>query len=353
MFAYVGSYTTPERHARGEGINVYRVDPGSGAWSHLQLLGDLVNPSFLALDDAGRRLYSVHGDRDIVSAFSIEPESGRLVPLNRVTIGGENGVHLSLDPAGRFLVTANYANGTASVVPILPDGSLGERVTTIALPGEPGPHKTQQTGSRPHFIPFDPSGRFVLIPDKGLDRVFIYRLDVEEGALVPNDPPFVMARPGAAPRHLAFHPSAPFAWVNNELDSTITAHRWDRERGTLAPVQIVPSLPDTYTGSNTTAEIATDPAGRFLYVSNRGHDSIGIFAIDPASGRLTPIGWESTRGRRPRFFALDPAGRFLYAANEASDTIVTFRVDPESGMLDPTGQVVACASPACIVFTAD
>ncbi|HJU19881.1 MAG TPA: lactonase family protein [Stellaceae bacterium] len=350
MFAYVGCYTTRERQARGEGINVYRVDPASGLWRHVQLVPELVNPSFLAVGSGGRRLYAVHGDEDDVTAFAIGGEDGRPTLLNRQKLGGRNGVHLSVDPENRFLVTANYANGTVSVVPLEADGALGRRVATLALPGEPGPHRVQQTGSRPHSIPFDPSGRFVLVPDKGLDRVFIFRLDEREGRLVPNDPPFVMARPGAAPRHMAFHPAAPYAYVNNELDSTVTAYHWDEERGRLEPFQIVPSLPDTYTGANTTAEIAVDPIGRFLYVSNRGHDSIGIFAIEQTNGRLAPVGWESTRGRRPRFFALDPAGRFLYAANEASDTIVTFRVDPQSGRLDPTGEIIETASPACIVF---
>jgi 6-phosphogluconolactonase len=350
MFAYVGCYTTRERQARGEGINVYRVAPSSGEWTHDQLVLELVNPSFLAADQSGRTLYSVHGDEEDVTAFAIDGENGRLAVLNRRKLGGRNGVHLSVAPTSRLLVTANYANGSVSVVPLEADGSLGERITTLALPGEPGPHRVQQPGSRPHFIQFDPAGRFVLVPDKGVDRIFVFRLDEREGRLVPNDPPFVMARPGAAPRHLAFHPTRPYAWVNNELDSTVTAYRWNGDHGILEPFQIVPSLPDSYTGVNTTAEIAVDPTGRFLYVSNRGHDSIGIFAIDRANGRLTPVGWGSSRGRRPRFFALDPPGRFLYVANEASDTIVTFRVDPETGVLDPTGQVIETGSPACIVF---
>jgi 6-phosphogluconolactonase len=353
MFAYVGCYTTRERQARGEGISVYCVAPASGQWTHVQLVPQLVNPSFLAVDPSGRVLYSVHGDEDDVTAFTIDGDGGRLAFLNRKKLGGRNGVHLSVAPTGRFLATANYAHGTVSLLPLEADGALGEHGTSLALPGEPGPHRVQQTGSRPHAIPFDPSGRFVLVPDKGLDRIFIFRLDEREGRLVPNDPPFVMARPGAGPRHMAFHPAAPYAFVNNELDSTVTAYRWDDARGLLDPFQIVSSLPDSHTGANTTAEIAIEPTGRFLYVSNRGHDSIGIFAIDRASGRLAPVGWESSRGRRPRFFALDPAGRFLYAANEASDTIVTFRVDPGSGTLDPTGEVIATASPASIVFAGD
>ncbi len=351
MYAYVGSYTTAERQARGNGINVYRMDAESGAWSHVQTVGELVNPSFLATGRGGRFLYSVHGDRDEINAFAVDGASGRLAFLNRRSAGGVNLVHLALDPASRFIVTANYKSGTLSSVPLESDGSLGDGVRTIALPGKPGPHRTEQASSHPHHIPFDPGGRFVLVPDKGLDRIFVFRFDGRTGELVPNDPAFVASRSGAAPRHVACHPAAPYAYVVNELDSTIATYRWDGVRGALGPVQIVPSLPASFTGDNTGSEIAVAPSGRFVYVSNRGHDSIGIFAVDGTSGILTPVGWQASGGAKPRFFALDPSGTLLYAANEASDTIVTFRVETASGKLEPTGQVIANASPACIVFS--
>lgn len=353
MLAYVGSFTTSARKARGKGIEVYRVAPGSRGWSHVQRVEDLTNPSYLALDRQGRFLYAVHADLDEISAFAIDAESGRLSFVNRQRAGGANLVHLAIDAQNRFIVTANYANGTLSVVPIEADGSLGARIRTLTLSGEPGPHRREQTGSHPHHIPFDPSGRFALVPDKGLDRIFVFRLDALEGRLEPNAPPFVETRRGAAPRHIAFHPSLPRAYVINELDSTVTTYRWDGERGELQPLQVLPSLPDSFTGNNTGSEIAVAPSGSFVYASNRGHDSIAIFAIERASGRLTPIGWEATQGEKPRFFALAPSGLELYVANEASDTIVAFGVDTTTGKLTPTGQTIESASPSCIVFSGE
>ncbi len=352
MFAYVGCYTTPDRDGRGEGINVYRMDPASGAWDHAQLLADVPNPSFLALHPNGRHLYCVHGGDTFgqVSAFSIDPATGHLAPLGSQPSGGPNPVALSVDPTGRVLVVANYANGTAAALPINTDGSLGPAGGLVHQTGEPGPHPTEQTKPHPHHIPIDPAGRFVLVPDKGLDRVFVYRIDLANARLVPADPPSVRSRPGAAPRHAAFHPSAPYAYVINELDSTITTFGFDPQRGALEPLETVSTLPPNFSGRNTTAEIQIAPSGRFVYGSNRGHDSIAVFAVDPATGRLTPIGWEPTQGRNPRYFALDPSGAFLYAANQASDTIVTFRVDQQTGALTPTGQTIQTGSPVCIVF---
>jgi 6-phosphogluconolactonase len=349
-FAYVGSFTTKERNARGNGINVYRVDPASGAWSHVQQVSDLVNPSFLTIDRQQRHLYSVHADLTEVSAFAIEPASGRLTFMNRQSMDGKNPVHLAIDPSGKFLVTANYTGGTVAVLPIQADGSLGARADSVKLPGDPGPHKTDQASSHPHDAPFDPSGRFIVVPDKGLDRVFVFRLDGASGKLIENDPPSVKARSGAGPRHVDFHPRLPVAYVVNELDSTVTTYRWDGARGTLTPLQIVPTLPTSFTGNSTAAEIAVAPSGRFVYASNRGHDSIVIFGVDKA-GLLAPLGWEPTQGSTPRFFGLDPSGKFLYAANEQGDTIATFRVDAASGKLALTGQVIKVPSPVCIVFT--
>lgn len=350
MFAYVGSFTSKERKARGDGINVYRVDPASGGWTHVQLVPDLVNPSFLTLDRRQRVLYSVHADLTEVSAFAVDHESGKLSALNRQSMGGKNPVHLAIDPSGRFLVTANYSAGTVAVLPIETQGALGPMTDSVALPGDPGPHRTEQASSHPHDVPFDPAGRFILVPDKGLDRIFVFRLDAA-GKLVANDPPNVKARTGAGPRHIAFHPTLPIAYVINELDSTVTTYGYDAARGALTPQQIVPTVPTSFTGNNTGSEIAVAPSGKFVYGSNRGHDSIVAFAVDQASGWLSPVGWEATQGKTPRFFALDPRGNFLYAANEAGDTIVTFRVDAASGKLAPTGQIVQNASPVCIVFS--
>ena len=351
MFAYVGCYTTKERNGHGEGINVYRMDdPLSGNWTHVQLLRDLVNPSFLTLDRQQRFLYSAHGDGTEATAYEIDRETGHLRLLNRQATGGKNGVRLVVDPTNRFLVVANYSSGTVAVLPINPNGSLAPLSDLVPLPGKPGPHRSRQESSHPHDALFDRQGRFVVVPDLGFDKIFVYKLASARGKLVANDPSSVTARPGAGPRHVDFHPSKPYAYVINELDSTITTYRFGAERGELTPLQVVPTLPPAFTGHSTTAEIVVAPSGRFVYGSNRGYDSIAIFAIDEATGVLAPVGWELTQGKTPRFFALDPSGTFLYAANKDSDTIVTFRVDQATGKLAPTGQVVKTGSPSSIVF---
>jgi 6-phosphogluconolactonase (cycloisomerase 2 family) len=351
MFAYVGSFTTALRKARGDGIHVYRADAATGAWTHVQHVGDLVNPSFLAVSPDQRFLYCVHGDADYATAFSLDRETGQAKLLNRGATAGKNGVRQAVDPGGKFLIVANYAGGSVAVLPIAPDGSLKDQHQLLALPGEPGPHRTEQPSSHPHDVAFDPSGCFVLVPDKGLDRVFVFRFDAASGRLSPAETDSVRTRAGAGPRHLAFHPKLPVVWVLNELDSTVTTYRWDAERGALTPMQGVTTLPTDFTGYSTTAEIAASPDGRFVYCSNRGHDSVAVYAANADSGSLAAIGWQPTQGRGPRFIGLDPAGRFLFAANEQGDTIVTFRVDAGSGLLTPTGQVIRNASPVTIVFT--
>jgi 6-phosphogluconolactonase (cycloisomerase 2 family) len=350
MFAYVGSFTTAKRKARGDGIHVYRVDSATGTWTHVQHVGDLTNPSYLALSPDQRFLYSVHGDEDYATAFALDPDTGHAKIVNRAATGGINGVRQAIDGAGKFMVVANYTSGTVAVMAIAADGSLKDQHQLVELSGERGPHRIQQTGPLPHDIVFDPSGRFVLVPDKGLDRVFAFRFDANGGRLAPTEQGSVQTRPGAGPRHLAFHPKLPIVWVLNELDSTTATYRWDAESGSLAPMQVITTLPTDFTGYSTTAEIAVAPDGRFVYCSNRGNDSVAIYAADATSGLLAPIGWQPTQGSGPRFICLDPAGRFLYAANEQGDTVVTFSVDGASGKLAPTGQVIENASPVTIVF---
>jgi 6-phosphogluconolactonase len=286
LFAYVGAFTTPERKGHGGGISVYRVDPASGVWTQEQLL-EIVNPSFLALDRAQRFLYSVHADLDEVSAYAIDKQNGHITALNRQSCGGKNAVHLSIDPTGRWIVTANYSAGSVGVVPIEKDGSLGPRTDLLNLSGEPGPDGKRQTSSHPHHAVFDPSGRFIAVPDLGFDRIFVFRLDAGTGKLTANDPPFATTRPGAGPRHIAFHPKMPFAYAINELGSSVTTYRFDAQRGSLQPMQILPSTPPDFTGDNHGAEIAVAPSG-LVYTSNRGHDSIAIFAIRAAAERNSP-----------------------------------------------------------------
>ena len=350
MYAYVGSRTTRERNARGDGISVFQVDPQTGALTLVQLVKDLVNPSYLALSRSGEALYTVHGDESEVSAFKVDKESGQLSFLNRQSTQGKNPVHLALDPTGRHLVVTNHIGSSLAVLPVGADGSLGPVSQLVTLSGPIGPHRIEQKQAKPHFNPFDPSGRYVVVPDKGLDRVFSFRF--EGGVLTPASSPFVTTREGAGPRHVAFHPTKPFAYVVNELDSTVTTYRWKAEMGALEALQILTTLPETFTGNSRAAGIVVDAAGRTLYASNRGHDSIAIFRIDPATGLLAFRGADATQGRTPRFFTLAPNGRLVYALNEESDTIVTLAVDSDTGRLSPTGKAVPSGSPVCMVFSA-
>ena len=350
LYAYVGGYTTAQRSARGDGIHVYRIDPQTAAWTHVQHVGDLVNPSFLILAAGQRHLYSVHGDETYATAFSLDPGTGFLRLLNRAETGGRNGVHQAIDPSGRFLVVANYAAGNVAVLPIRPDGALADAVQVVPLPGQPGPHRLEQVSSHPHHVVFDPGGKSLLVPDKGLDRIFIFRFDAATGKLTPTEQGAAVARAGAGPRHAAFHPRLPVAWVLNEIASTVTTYNWDAERGSLRAVQIMPTLPPEYTAENTAAEIAIGAGGRFVYCSNRGHDSIAAFSSDPRTGMLTMSGWTPTQGRTPRFIGFDPSRSFLCAANEQSDLIVTYRADAATGKLTAMGSPVQIASPSCIAF---
>ena len=264
--------------------------------------------------------------------------------LNRQQSGGTNPVDAALDASNRFLVVPNYSSGNVAVLPLAQDGSLQPVSQVLELPGKPGPDPVQQSASHPHAVIFDPSRRFVIVPDKGFDCTFIFRF--ENGRLALNQA--MPSRPGAAPRHCIFHPSLPVMYVNNELDSTVTAYQWND--GRIEMIEVVGTLPTDAIGKNTTAEIAVASDGRFLYVSNRGHDSIAIFAVAQDSGKLSLLGCEPTGGKRPRFFTLDPAGTFLYAANQESDNIVAFRIDKSSGMLSRTGQEIRVGSPSAISF---
>jgi 6-phosphogluconolactonase (cycloisomerase 2 family) len=349
-FAYTGCRTTKERGARGQGINVYSINPSTGAWSHVQLLSDLINPSFLSFDREQRFLYAVHGDFSEISAFRVDRESGKLSPINRQSTGGKNPVALVPDQSNKFMIVANYATASLAVLPLRQDGGLDPLTQLLELPGTGGPNKVEQTGSHPHHVVWEPAGRFLAVPDKGVDRIFSLTFDAATKKLKLTDPGFSATRPGAGPRHASFHPSAPFAYVNYELDSSLSVNRYDGATGNLAPIQVVPSNPDTFVGANTSAEIEVDPAGRFVYISNRGSDLIGTYAIDASSGRVSAVEWISSGGRGPRFMKIDPTGTLLHVANELTDTIATFQIDAESGKLSPSGRVTETGSPTCIVF---
>lgn len=350
VLAFVGSFTTARRKARGTGIHVYRIDPQQGGWELTDHVGDLVNPSFLMTDAARRILYAVHGDCDYVTAFSIDPLAGTLRLLGQARTGGMNGVHLSLDPTGRFLIVANYASGSLGVLPVRPDGSLANFTQQLELPGPNGPHRTEQTGSHPHQIVFDPSGRFVLVPDKGLDRVFVLGFDPEQGRLaLPAAAPAVLG-PGAGPRHAAFHPRRPFVFVANELDSSVATCRWDEDTGTLVPLHVASSLPADFFGASTAAAIVVTCDGDHVYASNRGQDGIAHFTFDEVLCRLDVVGWTPAGGRDPRFMTRDPSGEILLVANEQEDNVTAFRIDARGGCLTPLGDAMHSASPTTIAF---
>ncbi len=349
MYAYVGCRTTKERNARGKGIGVYRVDRGTRQWEPVQLVEGQDNPSFLAFDRSRKFLYSVHGDLGDVTSYAINPQDGKLTLLGRQSTGGKNPVHLVPDPTNRFMIIANYATGSVVTLPIQSDGSLGPVVNLVQLPGNPGPHKTQQGSSHPHDVPYDRAQRFIVVPDKGLDKVFVFRVDETSGKLTAAAPP-VATREGSGPRHVDFHPTLPFAYVMNELDSTVTTYKYDAAAGTLKPLQIVSTIPTSYTGDNTGAEIMVDKSGRYVFGSNRGHDTLVTLVVDQETGLLTPISWVTSQGKGPRFFAVDPTGDWVYAANENSDTIVGFTIDHNTGRLAQSGSIISTGSPVCIVF---
>lgn len=355
---YVGTYTGTLPHVVGkaEGIYYFTLDRATGALKPLGLTANVVNPSFLALDPSRRFLYAVNEADETdgqpggaVSAFAIDPSSGGLTFLNRQTSHGTGPCHLTVDATGSFVIVANHGSGSVAVYPIQSDGSLGEARDVVQHVGSSA-HPRAQRGPHAHSVNFDRSKRFVFVCDKGIDKVMVYRLDLGTGKLVPNDPPFASVRPGSAPRHLALHPSRPYVYEINEIGSTVTGFLLDEETGALREIQTISTLPSDYSGHNTTADIRVHPNGKFLYGSNRGHNSIAIFAIDEATGQLSFIGHESTQGETPRNFNLDPTGRLLLAANQNSDTIVAYAVDQENGTLTPTGVVNRVPTPVCIEF---
>jgi 6-phosphogluconolactonase len=347
QIVYVGGYTTPDRMGQADGINVYRIESPLGRWSHLQHVPAFDNPSFLRIGPDGRTLYAVHGGRSCVSGFAITPESGHLSPLNRQDSGGRNPVDLGFDPAGRHVVVAHYTSGSIGVLPVAGDGSLGVLAQSIALTDTRAIKTEDQPGPLPHGVTPDATGRFLLVPDKGLDRLFTFTF--ENDVLVPAAQPFAPTRPGSGPRHAAFHPALQVLYVVCELSNTVEVFGWDGATGGLKPLQSVSSLPsDTVTGF--ASEIAVSPSGNCVYSSNRGHDSIARFSVNPQSGLLRFEECTPTGGREPRAFAIDPSGKALHVANQATDEITTFAIDAADGSL--SGRVVSLrtGTPTAICF---
>jgi 6-phosphogluconolactonase len=348
---YVGTYT----RGRSQGIYLLRMSP-AGELSVSGLAAETTNPSFLALDATRRRLYAVNeignfrgGASGAVSAFQVDPASGALRLLNEQPSHGAAPCHLIVDGGNRFVLVANYTGGNASVLPIQADGSLGEAVSVVQHAGS-GPNPQRQQRPHAHSVNLDSANRFAFVADLGIDRVMIYRFDARAGALTAAEPESAAAEPGAGPRHFAFHPDGRRAYLINELNSTLTSFVYEPGTGTLTPRQTLSTLPAGFEGANNCADVHVHPSGRFLYGSNRGHDSIVVFTIAPGDGALSPVQHQSTLGRTPRNFAIDPTGRFLLVANQDSDSISVFSIDPGTGTLTHTGQILDVPVPVCLKF---
>jgi 6-phosphogluconolactonase len=352
---YVGTYTEGDR---AEGIYLVRMDTRSGELRRVGSVNAGANPSFLAIHPNGRVLYAANEvtERDgkatgAVSAFAIARDSGGLTLLDEQASGGAAPCYVSVDRRGRALLVANYVGGNVALLPIRAGGALAA-ATHVAQHRGAGPNAARQEAPHAHCIVADRSNRFALAADLGIDRVLVYRLDLDGGSLRHVESGDAQLRPGAGPRHLALHPSLPLVFVANELDSTVTTLRFDDERGTLSPLQTLSTLPAGWTGTSYVADVHVAPSGRTLYVSNRGHNSIAVFSVEPSSGALALEQVVSTDGDWPRNFSLDPTGRWLLVANQRSASVVVFARDRESGRLTPTHQRLAVPSPVCLRFRA-
>jgi 6-phosphogluconolactonase len=351
IIVYVGTYTGAE----SQGVYRFALDPTTGETTAPVLAAASENPSFLALHPGGQHLYAVNetdsfgGEKTgAVSAFAIDPSSGDLQPLNQQPSMGAHPCHLVLDEAGKNVLVANYNGGNVAVLPLAENGWL---LTPSAIQPHAGsgPNRRRQEGPHAHGLALAPDERFAFAADLGADRVFVHRFDLSAGTLEPHQPPAAALAPGSGPRHVVFHPSRAFLYAINELLSTVTVFRYDPAAGVLAPMQTLTTLPTDFEGASTTAEIAVSPDGRYVYGSNRGHDSLAIFAVDAASGRLTPVGHVPTGGRTPRHFTIDATGRWLLAANQDSDSVTVFRLDPASGLPSPLGEPVPVPKPVCVL----
>jgi len=377
LMAYVGTFSSPLRDVlptqvdlppgNGRGIHLFAADRSTGALTPRGVCELGTSPSCLALNAAGTRLYSANetdrvgeGNEGTVSSFVVDRTDGQLQLLNAVRSGGAGPTYVSVHPSGRFLLVANYFGGSVAVLPILPDGGLGAAVDVKVDGGTVGPRKATNAPpgtfafsghdrTHAHMIQADPSGRFVLHVDLGLDRIFVWRFDDATGVLTPNDPPAVSLPPGDGPRHFCFHPNGRWFYSIQEEGSNVVLFDYDGHRGRLAARQTLSTLPPGFAGSNFCSEIMVSADGRFLYAGNRLHDSVAIFSIGAAGG-LTYVTEEWSRGNYPRSFNFDPAGRFLYCCNQRSDNLAVFRVDRETGRLTFTGQYVPVGNPSIIVF---
>lgn len=350
LHVYIGTYTD----AQSEGIYTCQLDLATGELKELTLAGRTPNPSYLAIDSGHQRLFAVNELSEFggqpgggVSAFAIDPVSGELTLINQVNSLGGAPCYIALDQTQQYVFVVNYSGGAAAVFPVQEEGGLGPASGFAQHQGSSRKHDRQDS-PHPHSVVPDAANAYAFVPDLGLDRIMQYRFEHTSGRLLANDEPWAAARPGAGPRHMVFGPTGETAYVVGELDSTITAFAYNPARGTFQARQTVSMLPGEYSGPNLAADIHLTPDGRFLYGSNRGHDSIAAYAIDEDTGTLTPIQHIATQGRNPRGFAIDPTGTFLLVANQHTNEILTFWIDPRHGSLAPTGFSIEVPSPVCV-----
>jgi 6-phosphogluconolactonase len=349
---YVGTYTN---HG-SKGLYAFRFDARMGQATVLGVAAESADPVFFTVDASGHFLYAVNEistyegqPTGAVSAFAIDSASGKLSLLNQVSSRDAGPAHITLDQAGKYALVSNYPRGSVAVFPVLKDGRLGEVSAFVQHGGPGGPDKERQEGPHAHAIALSSDNRFALVADLGLDQLFTYPFDSSKGTLGP-DPLITKTNPGSGPRHLVFSPSGKLLYVINELQSSVATYAYDSATGGLRELSTTSTLPDGFSGPSFASEIALHPSGNFLYASNRGHDSIAVFSIDPIKGTLTKVEVVSTNGKTPRSFAVDPTGSWLLAANQQSDNVVVFRIHPKTGRLTPTGQVLQITSPACVQF---
>jgi 6-phosphogluconolactonase len=355
-FVYVGTYTNT---GKSQGIYAYRFDAKTGKLEPIGLAGQATNPSYLAIHPSRRYLYAVSeisnfsGQRSgAVSAFSIDRKTAKLTPMNQVPSRGSGPAYVSVDKTGKAALVANYGSGSVALLPIKADGSLEEGKSFDQHSGK-GTDPRRQAGPHAHSILASPDNRFALSADLGLDRMFVYKLDPVSGTLAPNDPPFAAVTPAGGPRHFDFHPNGKFVYVIQEMGSRISVYSYNKLNGTLPKeLQTISTLPADFKGESTCADIHVHRSGKFVYGSNRGHDSIAVFAVNPRTGMLTFVEHASTQGKVPRNFGIDPTGKFLIAANQSTDNIVVFRIDQKTGKLTPTGQNLEVGAPVCVKFMA-
>ena len=352
MLVYIGTYTTKG----SKGIYLCELNMKTGALELKGPVATTTNPTFLALAPNHKFLYAANeignfqgAKAGAVSAWAIQPKTGALKLINESSTKGDGPCHVSVDPRGRYVYAANYGGGSLTAMPVEPNGGVGPASAFVQHEGT-SVDPARQEGPHAHSIYVDASDRFAYSCDLGLDKVYVYKLDSPAGGLTPNDPPFGVVPPGSGPRHLAFHPGGKFAYVINEMKSTVTAMKWDPKAGALQEIETVSTVPVGNTVSNSTAEVFMHPNGKFLYGSNRGHNSIAIFSVDQTTGKVKLIANQATEGKTPRSFNLDPTGTFLIAANQDTDNVVVFRVNQETGALTPTGHSVHISMPVCIVY---